>query len=157
MKSENLEFQAIHQNVHPGKTDVTTATPESADGQLSAEQEEQARYWMGMQKEIDAASRESENAKAAEKERVISKLNELFDIWLVAEKLEPLRVLQNPTEAMASPLRAEAKLVLAEILQGIRTLSESLPFPEIGALQKKYRLLSQAVGIIRADSVDHTR
>lgn len=120
---------------------------------LSPEQEEQAKHWMEQtRKELEAKSQEK-RMEPAENERILSELKEIFETWLIPEKLNPLIALKTEVEAMASPERKEAKLVLAEIQNRIKTLS-GVP---IEALKEKYRVLSRAVGIINSGLVDHTR
>ncbi|MBI4458036.1 hypothetical protein HY633_03685 [Candidatus Uhrbacteria bacterium] len=128
------------------------ANPEVAEVELTPEQEEQAKYWLErIEREMAADRLNEKSPEEAEKEKWRSELKEIFDAWLVPEKLDSLHELKNQAEAMASPLRAEAKKALVEITKRMPALGDS------DDLKDKYRVLSMAVGIINNGLVDHTR
>jgi len=133
-------------------------SPEVAYDQLTPEEEEQAKYWLEQtEKEIAAERREKKSPELAESEKMVSELKEIFDTWLVPEKLELLNALKSEAEAMASPERTEAKLALAEILKRIKALKKLLPGDAVDDLMDKFRVLSRAVGMINSGLCDHNR
>lgn len=114
---------------------------------LPPEEVEQAKHWLG-RVEVE------ERAKASmppSKEIAPSELQNILDIWLAPEKLDALHAITTQEEAMTSPLRKEARLALAVINKEVKMLGET------SELQKKYKILSRAIGIINSGSVDHTR
>ncbi len=117
---------------------------------LTPEQEAQADYWMA-QIEKEMASAAEKSPEQIEKEKVRTELKEIFAVWLVPEKLEPLHALTTQAEALADPLRKEAKLALGEMLKRIHALGDPVD------LMEQYKILSRAVGMINSGLVDHTR
>ncbi|OIO52247.1 hypothetical protein COY93_04455 [Candidatus Uhrbacteria bacterium CG_4_10_14_0_8_um_filter_58_22] len=124
------------------------AGPVVAHEQLTPEQEEQARFWL---EKIREGQLVEKSLEPAEKEKIASEIEVFFETWLVPEKLGPLLALETQAEALASPLRAEAKEDLAGILRRIILLGKLKEFME------NYMTLSKAVGIINGGVVDHVR
>ncbi len=114
---------------------------------LSPPQQELANYWL----QKIAAEEQPTVLEQTEVEKAAAELETLFDTWLSPETLAGLHALVTETEAMASPLRTEAKVALKAILERMKKLEET---PE---RFKKYKALSRAVGIINSGLVDHTR
>ena len=114
---------------------------------LPSEQAEQAKLWLG-RVEIEERAKASEPANI---ERAPSELQNILDIWLAPEKLDALHAITTQEEAMTSPLRTEARLALAVILREVKMLGVN------SELQKKYKILSRAIGMINSGSVDHNR
>lgn len=127
-------------------------------GEMTPEMDDQAAYWLEMIAQEEAEAREKTKApEEEEKERAALELNQLFEEWLVPEKLEPLHAITDEQEARTSPERAAAKDVLAEILKRTRLLAEFMTREELEPLMEKHRVLSRAVGMINSGVVDHTR
>ena len=126
-------------------------------GPLTPEQKDQSAHWL----EVIAKEQEIEQQRKALEtiaiEKMRSELNTVFDVWLTPEKLDSLHAIKTMAEAIASPLRTEAKLALAEILKCTKAMKDLIQDDEHDALMKKYRVLSQAVGMINSGEVDHTR
>ena len=114
---------------------------------LSSEQREQAEYWLKITEQENAAK----PSEQLDEEKTRAELNEIFEVWLTSERLEPLRALTTQAEAVANPLRREAKEALERIVERINKLDRP---PE---LLEKYKKLSRAVGIMSGGVVDHTR
>lgn len=98
-----------------------------------------------------------QDSEGEKKEAALAELATTFEAWLVPEKLEPLHKLETQAEAMADPLRKEAKLALNTITARLKELERVLPTEEYDALVEKYRTLSRAVGMLNGGKVDHAR
>jgi hypothetical protein len=125
------------------------AAPESKEVvTLTDAQEAQAAHWLA---QIEAEQAAVEKPEQTETEKAREELGAIFDEWLVPEKLAPLHALETQAEAMADPLRKEAKAALAKITPRLKLLGDPVDLTE------KYRELSRAVGMINSGKVDHTR
>lgn len=128
------------------------------DDQLTPEQEDQAAYWLAqIEKEGEAARQAKRVLEPSEVENAVSDLERLCALWLEPGRLASLREIKSEDEAVASSLRAEAKMALAEILQKTSALKDVIHESEYNALMEKYSMISQAVGMINLGQVDHTR
>jgi hypothetical protein len=130
----------------PQGAETRAANAENPE-ELTPEQMDHAAHWL-QQMAVEAEEKRltEKHPEPTELERTQVELNELFEAWLTPEKLEALHALTTEAEAMESPLRAEAKLALAEIKKRMDPTTK-----------EKYNLLSRAVGIINGGKVDHTR
>lgn len=117
---------------------------------LTPAQKEQAEYWL----RTIASEKQPVAPEQTEQQKALAELETLFDAWLSPEKLAELHAIVTEAEAMASPLRTEAKLALRAILERVKKQEGT---PEHAECLRKYRLLSKAVGIINSGLVDHTR
>ncbi len=139
-------------------SEATEAAKVEGSAPLSPEEMDQATYWLEqMAKESEEKKRTEKVAEPTECETAVSELNEIFETWLAPEKLEALHALSTEAEAVKTPLRAEAKLAMGEILKRINVAKKSLPSSETDPLMAKYKLVSRAVGVISRGLVDHTR
>ena len=140
MESRNPEARAVMPDAENGK--------EASTEQLTPEQEAQAAHWLA---QIEKEAATEKPPEQEEKDKAAAELQEIFDAWLVPEKLEPLHALTTQAEAMASGLRKEAKAALATITTKMKIVGET------DELLEKYQTLSKAVGMISGGLVDHTR
>ena len=104
----------------------------------------------------EIAERERHHHDSAE--GVVAFENEL-NKWLNPEILEPLLGIRTEEEALASVEREKAMNAhdtLSETLKELRK-NTNLTDEQLIVLQKKLKVLSQAVGLINRGSIDHSR
>jgi hypothetical protein len=154
MEPKNPEFSQM-MSEEAEKAMEPEVSPEVAPEKLSPEQEEQAKYWLEVI-EKETVARQEKNPEQLEIEKKESVLMEIFETWLVPEKLDALHELKTQAEAMTNPLRKEAKAALCEITKIIIPRGEEFK-PLFDKYLQQYRILSRAVGMINSGMVDHTR
>lgn len=144
MPTDNPELsRMLQEQAEKEQKEKSAKKIEALVAKIPPEEVEQAEHWL-LHIEVEVRTKAT---MPADKEIAPSELEKIFDIWLTPEKLDALHAITTQEEAMTSPLRKEARLALAVILK-LSCTSEH---------QKKYKMLSRAVGMINSGSVDHTR
>jgi 16S rRNA C967 or C1407 C5-methylase (RsmB/RsmF family) len=139
----------------PKETSAEAQAP--APDALTALEQEQADHWLMQEAQEEVMRAAEKSPEQAEKERLVAEVEALFETWLAPEKLEHLNGLTEEAEAMADPVRTEAKLALKELLTRKKKLVDVLPAKDISEIDEKRTRIGKAVGMINGGKVDHTR
>ena len=132
-------------------------TPEELRKKLEEQEEEaQLAAWLEAHPEPEVGQKNT-----AELGPEIREFLDLVSSFELRHSLEDLTAITDltPQEAPAHPIREPARLALIPIVEKLKALRNegNISDAELDEINKAYKVISQAVGIISNNKVDHTR